>query len=73
MKDEQMKTLNPIGIDLYDYFAAQALNMSLLRTTPKNQKARVANDIADYMVAEKEYRFAKRSRRQFTNNKKESV
>lgn len=73
MKDEQMKTLNPVGIDLHDYFAAQALNMSLLRTTPKNQKARVANDIADFMVAEKQYRFAKRSRKQFNNNQKESV
>ena len=57
-----MRILNHEGLDLHDYFAAQALTMSLLRTTPKDQKARVANDIADYMVAEKYYRFAKRSR-----------
>ena len=62
--NEQIRKLNHEGIDLHDYFAAQALNMSLLRTTPKDQKARVANDIADYMVAEKEYRFAKRMRKQ---------
>ena len=68
--NEQIRKLNHEGIDLYDYFAAQALNMSLLRTTPKNQKARVANDIADYMVAEKEHRFAKRSKKQFLNNYK---
>jgi hypothetical protein len=60
--NEEIKKLSPESLDLYDYFAAQALTMSLLRTTPKDQKARVANDIADYMMAEKHYRFAKRSR-----------
>jgi len=63
-----MRKLNHEGIDLHDYFAAQALSMRHMRTVPVDQQARKANDIADYMVAEKEYRFAKRSQRQFINN-----
>ena len=63
-----MQLLSHKGIDLHDYFAAQALSMRHMRTVPVDQQARKANDIADYMVAEKEYRFAKRSQRQFINN-----
>ena len=55
-----MRILNREGVDLYDYFAAQALSMHHMRTVPLDQKARKANDIADYMVAEKRYRFSKR-------------
>tara|TARA_B110000483_G_scaffold122739_2_gene147892 strand:+ start:4111 stop:4323 length:213 start_codon:yes stop_codon:yes gene_type:complete len=59
--NENMRILNREGVDLYDYFAAQALSMHHMRTVPLDQKARKANDIADYMVAEKRYRFSKRA------------
>ncbi len=55
-----MRILNREGVDLYDYFAAQALSMHHMRTVPLDQKARKANDIAELMVAEKRYRFSKR-------------
>ena len=58
--NENMRILNREGVDLYDYFAAQALSMHHMRTVPLDQKARKANDIADYMVAKKRYRFSKR-------------
>tara|TARA_R110002074_G_scaffold301852_1_gene473215 strand:- start:393 stop:596 length:204 start_codon:yes stop_codon:yes gene_type:complete len=60
--NEQIRKLSHEGIDLYDYFAAEALSMRHMRTVPVDQQARKANDIADYMMAEKHYRFAKRSR-----------
>jgi len=60
--NEEITILNRESLDLYDYFAAEALSMRHMRTVPVDQQARKANDIADYMMAEKKYRFAKRSR-----------
>ena len=60
--NKETTLLNHESLDLYDYFAAEALTMHHMRTVPMDQKARKANDIADKMVAEKRYRFSKRSR-----------